>query len=134
MFSVNKRLIMLSVAVLALLAGVGVGLAGGAFGSPSPDSEEEVDENSGESNDVEAQGADDEDAQGSVRVFARPGGEIFIDGEPTGYETPETIELEAGTYDVTVHHGDEHMSDITEIEMRDELEIRLMFREDDMIE
>lgn len=72
----------------------------------------------------------DVNGPGRITVYAKPSGEIVLDGEPTGKMTPETIEAPSGKHTVQVKFED-NLSGEKQINVRGGARLKLFFRMDD---
>lgn len=65
---------------------------------------------------------------GNLTIYSRPRATIFVEGESTGEKTPATLDMEEGTYSVTVEFDDETMSEEKTVKVADDSQVKLLFR------
>lgn len=71
----------------------------------------------------------DASGPGRITVYAKPPGEIILDGEPTGQMTPETIEAPSGQHTIQVKFEDK-LSGEKQIDVRGGARLKLYFNVD----
>ncbi len=71
----------------------------------------------------------EEEQAGRVTVYAKPRGEILLDGKPVGQKTPNTIESPDGRHEVQVKYEDGELSEKKVVRVRKGSRIKLFFRQ-----
>ena len=67
-------------------------------------------------------------AQGRITIYAKPKGQIMIDGELQGQSTPATLDVPAGKHEVQVEYEQGEISEIKTVRVRQGSRIKLFFR------
>ena len=67
--------------------------------------------------------------EGRVTVYAKPRGDIMLDGKDMGKKTPNTIEAPAGRHEVQVKYEDGEISEKKIVRIRKGSRIKLFFRQ-----
>ena len=77
----------------------------------------------------EEEQSEEEEQAGRVTVYAKPRGDIMLDGKEVGQKTPNTIESPDGRHEVQVRYEDGEMSEKKVVRVRKGSRIKLFFRQ-----
>ncbi len=73
--------------------------------------------------------SDDSGEGGKVTVYAKPRGDIFVDGKDMGQSAPNTVNIAAGRHEVQVRYEGGEMSEKKIVRVRKGSSIKLFFRQ-----
>lgn len=65
---------------------------------------------------------------GQVTVYSKPKGQIVIDGEPSGENSPGTVKVEPGRHDVKIQYDNGDTSETKTVRVRRGQRLKLFFR------